>query len=105
MNPENPIQKSFLIGILMALFSTSVWAQNIQWAFKVLEYSTEETSTKYSSKQILGKPNVFPGSGQSITAWQSKGNRKEEYIKVGFLTPMKAKQLVIAETFHPGYIS
>lgn len=105
MNSENPIPKRFIIGILMMLFSTSVWAQNIQWAFKVLEYSTEETSTRYSSKQILGKPNVFPGSGERITAWQSKGNRKEEFIKVGFLTPLKAKQIVIAETFHPGYIS
>lgn len=105
MYSGNLIMKSLLIGILLTLFTSSVWAQNIQWAFKVLEYSTQETSTKYSSKQILGKPNVFPGSGQSRTAWQSKGGRKDDFIKVGFLNPMKAKQIVIAETFHPGYIS
>ena len=78
MDPRKRATKCVVLATMLSLFTNSLWAQNIQWAFKVLEYSTQETSTRYSSKQILGKPNVYPGSGERVTAWQSKGNRKEE---------------------------
>lgn len=98
------MKKTLLAGILLFAI-LPIWAQNVQWAFKILDFSSQETSQEYSSKQLLGKPNVFPASGERITAWQPKGNKNTEFVKVGFITPIKAKQIVIAETFHPGFIS
>lgn len=94
------------ISIIFALFVTLNFsiAQNVQWAFRVLDCSSQKESKAYSAKQVLGRPNVLPGSGENVNAWQPKGNRKEDFIKVGFMIPIKPKQIVIAESFNPGYI-
>jgi OmpA-OmpF porin, OOP family len=92
-----------IITILFFCFGMTK-AQDIQWAFKVLEYSSQKESKAFSAKQALGKPNVLPNNGERISAWQTQGTRKEEYIKLGFLSPMMPKQIVIAESFHPGYV-
>ncbi len=98
------------IASLLSIFiSLAINAQNMQWAYRVLEVSSENNASRkskaYSAKQVLGKPNAFPAGIDNINAWQPKGNKNEEFIKVGFLTPIKAKQVVIAESFHPGFIS
>lgn len=80
-------------------------AQKVEWSYKVLEYSSEVSSRKYSAQQAVGKPNVLPAVGQNVNAWQPKGKLKEEFIKVGFVNPIKPKQILIAESFNPGYIS
>lgn len=96
--------KNVFLFLLSILFCLQSFAQNVQWAFHVLEYSSQKESEKYSAKQVLGKPNVLPACGENTKAWQPKGG-KVEYIKVGFLNPMKAKQLIIAESFHPGFVT
>lgn len=81
-------------------------AQTVQWAFRVLESSSEKSNRASSAMQVIGKPNVYPASGENKNAWQpSDESKKEEFIKVGFQTPIKAKQIVVAETFHPGFLS
>ena len=96
------IMKKIILSIACLFCLNLVKAQEVQWAFRVLEYSSQKESRAFSANQVLGKPNVLPASGENMNAWQPKDNRKEEYIKVGFLNPMKPKQIVIAESFHPG---
>jgi len=86
------------------LFWQSFGDQKIQWASRIIEYSSEYDSIKYSAKQSLGKPTVMPQGGSSKYAWSpSKKHNKYEFIKLGF-EPMKIKQVVIAESYNPGTI-
>ena len=94
-----------LLLILVTLFSVPLAAQNVQWSFKILDYSSQKTSREYAAAQALGIPNIIKAGVENIKAWEPKGHMKEEFIKVGFLNPIKPKQLIIVETFHPGYIS
>ncbi|MDP1799892.1 MAG: OmpA family protein [Bacteroidota bacterium] len=81
-------------------------SQTVQWAYKVVDHSSQIGTKEYSAKQALGRPNVLPRSGKNANAWEPKGNgEKVEFIKVSFLTPMKAKYILIGESNHPGYIS
>jgi OOP family OmpA-OmpF porin len=87
------------MALLPAFSQTSM-----QWAFKVLEYSSQRSSKDYAAVQALGMPNVLPTGGDNVKAWEPKAE-KESYIKVGFLNPIKPKQIIVAESFHPGHIS
>ncbi len=91
--------------LLLTLISIPLWSQNVQWSFNVLEYSSQKNGKEYSAAQVLGMPNSLPSTKEKINAWQPEGSKIEEYIKVGFLIPIKAKQIIIVESFHPGYIS
>ncbi|MFN0047490.1 MAG: OmpA family protein [Cytophagales bacterium] len=94
-----------VLFIVMSLISLPFLAQNVQWGFKILEYSSQRKNKEYSAKQALGLPNALPMGVENISAWQPKGNTAEEFIKIGFLTPTKPKQIIIVESFHPGYLS
>jgi outer membrane protein OmpA-like peptidoglycan-associated protein len=73
----------------------------VQWATKVIDFSTQLTSVQYSSQQILGKPNVMPYGGQNPSAWTPDRKGKKEFIKVGFDNPMQVQQIAIAESANP----
>jgi OOP family OmpA-OmpF porin len=94
-----------ILLLLFVLLSIPLWSQDVQWSFKILEYSSQKDSRDYSAVQALGIPNVLPQGKENIHAWEPKGNMEEEYIKVGFLNPIKPKQIIIVESFHPGYVS
>lgn len=101
--------------IVLALFLCSVSissAQHVQWASKVLGFSTEYTDDASSAKQALGKPNVVPTGGDSPMAWAvGKGDdeghelKDPAYIKLGYATPMKIQQVAIAENSGPGAVT
>lgn len=97
------------IGIsLFVLISTPVFAQHVQWANQILGFSSERGTKEYSAKQVLGKPNKCPATGDSPCAWipltGPNDGPVEEWIKVGFDRPMKIQQVAIAENFYPGAI-
>ncbi|MBC7391460.1 MAG: OmpA family protein [Opitutaceae bacterium] len=96
-----------LLLITSLLISQVTLAQDVQWAFKVLEYSSQKDIKAFSSKQVIGKPNVFPATGESVNAWQYNDakERDQEFIKVGFFVPIKPKKVYIGESYNPGYIS
>jgi OmpA-OmpF porin, OOP family len=96
------IKSLFIILFIVAI---PAFAQNVQWAYKVLDYSSPKSSKEFAAEQSLGKPNVMPANGGNIKAWQPKKNEKTSHIKVGFLNPLKAKQIIIAECYNPGHIS
>ncbi|MFQ3576628.1 MAG: OmpA family protein [Cytophagales bacterium] len=93
------------IYIVFLLFSAHVFSQNVQWASKVIEKSSQNTKTKGAAEQALGEPSVFPQGGKSPCAWKPSAKSDKEYIKVGFEKPMKVSQIIIAENAKPGCIT
>lgn len=90
-----------LLSILLVLVTFTVQSQTVQWASRVIDFSTELTPVQYSAEQILGKPDVMPSGGESPNAWTPERANKKEFIKVGFDNPIKIRQIAIAESFNP----
>ena len=97
--------KTLIKVALLVCISLSAQAQSIHWAFKVLDKSSEKSNRDYSANQVLGYPNVYPTSGSNTLAWEPSGKGKEEFIKVGFVRPIKARKLVVVETNNPAQIT
>jgi OOP family OmpA-OmpF porin len=90
------------LGVLSLL--NCAYGQQVQWASKVLEFSSELTPVQYSAQQALGKPNVLPAGGQNPNAWTPDKPKRSEFIKLGFANPMQIQQVAIAESYNPGAI-
>ena len=85
--------------------SFSLYSQaTVQWASRVIDYSTELTELQYSADQILEKPNILPSGGDNPNAWTAFKNDTEDYIKIGFSLPMPIQQIAIGESYNPGAI-
>jgi OOP family OmpA-OmpF porin len=97
------MKATYLFIILFAI-SLPNFAQEVQWASQVLEYSSQFGKRQYSVNQVVGKPNVLPNLGASPNAWAPRKKDKYEYVKVAFDRPTKIKQIAIAETHNPGGI-
>ncbi len=96
------MKNTFLL--LLLLLSIPLYSQNIQWSYTILDHSSQKNSKENSAIQALGRPNSLSVGINSINTWQPKNNSGEEFIKVGFLTPIIPKQIVIIESTNPGYI-
>ncbi len=94
-----------IILIALLMFSLNAFSQHVKWADEVLDYSSQFGKRQYSVNQVTGKPNVLPNLGASPNAWSPKKKGKEEFVKVGFRSPIKIQQIVIAETHNPGAIN
>lgn len=90
--------------LLIAALSQVSKAQVVQWASKVIEFSSELTPVQYSAAQALGKPNVLPAGGQSPNAWAPDKPKRKEFLKLGFANPISIKQIAIAESYNPSAI-
>lgn len=94
--------KRLLPAIIVLFFSSfGASAQVVQWASKVIEFSSELTPAQYSAQQVLGKPNVMPAGGQNPNAWVPDKPNRKEFIKLGFEKPMSITQIAIAESHNP----
>ncbi|GAB3512660.1 OmpA family protein [Emticicia fontis] len=100
-------------GVIFLLFSITFTAdaQLIQWANKVIGFSSERTDPatqgpEYRASQILGSPSKLPQTGDTKAAWSPAGadTNGDEWIKVGFEKPIKIKQVSIGENHNPGAI-
>src|SRR3954471_2344066 len=80
------------------------FTQTVQWASKVIEFSSELTPVQYSAQQALGKPNVLPAGGQNPNAWSPDKPKRKEFLKLGYATPMSIRQIAIAESYNPSAI-
>ena len=92
-----------ILPVLVILCVTYVTtsAQVVQWASKVLQFSTELTPAQYSAQQVLGKPNVLPAGGQNPSAWAPDKPNRKEFLKLGFDKPMSIRQIAVAESHNP----
>lgn len=102
----------FAISLLLTISSTQ--AQKILWANEVLEFSSEWTASRHlvllgdeshKAKQVLGEPNIYPGSKGSTRAWAPKNPKSYDFIKVSFSEAIQIKQIAIAESLNPTAIS
>ncbi len=87
---------------------SSLQAQSVQWASKVVGMSSEYTQgsgQQYRAVQVLGKPNKLPQAESGASAWRaSSPNAGEEWLKVSFETPTAVRQVAIGENFGGGCI-
>ncbi|HEX6224547.1 MAG TPA: OmpA family protein [Chryseolinea sp.] len=90
--------------VFLTSISLSTTAQIVQWASKVIEFSSELTPIQYSAKQALGKPNVLPAGGQSPNAWAPDRPKQKEFLKLGYDNPVSIRQIAIAESHNPSAI-
>lgn len=98
------MKRSLLPFLLLVGTSLHLSAQEVQWATKVIEFSSELTPVQYSAQQVLGKPNVLPSGGQNPNAWAPDKPKRKEFLKVGFANPMNIQQVAIAESHNPSAI-
>lgn len=89
---------------ISAVISIPVISQDVQWASRVIDFSSELSPKEYSSKQVLGKPNVLPEGGDSPNAWLPANPNKVEYIKVGFDHPSRIQQIDVGESYNPSAV-
>ena len=76
-------------------------SQVVQWASKVIDFSSELTPVQYSADQALGKPNVLPAGGQNPNAWTPDKPKRLEFLKLGYSNPIQIQQIAIAESHNP----
>jgi OOP family OmpA-OmpF porin len=98
--------KRFLLSVFLftGLTFTTQAQIVVQWATKVIGFSSELTPVQYSAKQALGKPNVLPAGGQNPSAWSPDKPGGKEFIKLGFDRPANVRQIAIAESHNPSAI-
>ncbi len=97
-------QLPLLLSLIFVTFFQT-YAQDTNWADKVIEYSSELEETQYSVKQLLGKPNVYPWGEGSPSAWTPSRPGREEFVKVGFDNPKPIRQIAIAESYNPSALT
>lgn len=96
--------------LFFALLFTSFLRSNaqdsieVQWVSHIIEASSELSPREFSAQQIIGKPNVMPGSSESPNAWMARKEDQEDYVKVGFAKPMRIRQIAIAESANPSAV-
>lgn len=98
------MKTTLLSCLILVGFSVTLKAQEVQWATKVIDFSSELTPVQYSAKQVLGKPDVLPSGGQNPNAWAPDKPKRKEFLKVGFDNPMNIQQIAIAESHNPSAI-
>jgi OmpA-OmpF porin, OOP family len=98
------MKKFLLPSLFIVAFINVSTAQVVQWASKVIDFSTELTPVQYSAKQALGKPDVMPAGGQSPNAWTPDKPKRKEFLKLGFDRPVNVRQIAIAESYNPSAI-
>ncbi len=98
--------KNLYLTIIL-IVSNTLNAQTVEWAYKVLGFSSQLSSPKFSANQVLGKPNTMPDYGFSNCSWTPKTQNSllDEWIKVAFLNPINVQQIIFAENFNPGAVS
>ncbi len=95
------INRFLTASVVLSLCQLAASAQVVQWASKVIEYSSQLTPIQYSAQQALGKPNILPGGGENPNAWMPDQHSRKEFLKLGFETPMNIRQIAVAESLNP----
>ncbi len=96
--------KKYLLLVIITL-SFSVNGQQIQWANRLIKYSSDLGGKQYGIKRILGKPDVFPQAGNSPNAWApKKALDGYEIVEVGFEKPQSVKQVAVFENLNAGCV-
>jgi outer membrane protein OmpA-like peptidoglycan-associated protein len=105
------MQKRYALCFTLLLTVLITEAQEVQWANKLVGFSSEfqkdNVGQEGHASQVLGRPNTLPPYGDNSCAWSpyNSDSNVEEWIKVGFQSPQKAKQVVVIENFNQGAVT
>lgn len=97
--------RKFTFLLIFGLLSAFSYGQQVQWASKVLDFSSEMSERQYSAEQVTGQPDALPADGESPNAWTPRRPNRDEFLKVAFAEPMRIRQIAIAENFNPTAVS
>ncbi|MCP4460763.1 MAG: OmpA family protein [Cytophagales bacterium] len=98
------MRKVFALFLGLFFYGASLAQETVIWGSEVVDVSSEFSPYEYSGIQALHKPNVLPAGGDNPNAWRPKNDNSEQFIMVSFKTPIKAKQVAIAESENPGAV-
>jgi hypothetical protein len=92
-----------LCGVLFVFFSVN--AQQVQWANKLIKFSSDLGGKQNGIKRILGRPDAFPQGGSSPNAWMPKNALDGyEWVEVSFEKPQTVKQVAVFENLNAGCV-
>jgi OmpA-OmpF porin, OOP family len=86
------------------LVNINVFAQQVLWSSKILDFSTQYETNDYSTVKLLGPPDVPSDAGMHPAAWMAKSPDAKEFLAVGFDSAINVRQIAIFESFNPGAI-
>lgn len=106
----------FLVIIVPAIVLQAQQSQTepqVQWASRIVRISSQLKPTgQYSAEQLLGKPNIISRAGETNPCSWASGKdiirtpvSITDIIRVAFVYPVVARQVVVAENFNPGAIT
>ncbi|RXR20487.1 hypothetical protein EQG63_00725 [Flavobacterium amnicola] len=96
--------KPVLVIIIFNLM-LSAQAQQVQWAHKLIKFSSDLGGKQNGIKRILGKPDALPQCGNSPNGWSPKNALDgREVVVVGFEKPQSVKQIAIFENLNAGCV-
>ncbi len=95
-----------IIILIIILAKLNLFSANIQWASKLIGFSTQISTSAGSAKEILGKPSIMLDFGNSGSAWSPKddSNKDDDWIQIGFDSSQFVSQISIYENYNPGSI-
>lgn len=98
--------KLLTVLFFASLFFVHSASAQIQWASRVLSYSSQRDEKAYSAKEALGAPSKLPSYGDCGCSWTPSmpNNNLEEFIRVGFEKKINVRTIIISENFNAGAI-
>lgn len=76
------------------------------WATGVELFSSQYKTTGWNADQALGIPDVYPRHADDSRAWAPAGQDDTlEWIVVRFDPPVRARSVVVVESFNPGAVA
>ena len=95
----------YFFTILSILFCTDlILAQDVLWASKIIQFSSQFGDKAYSAQQVLGPPNALPTYGKSMVAWAPDIKSSQASITVEFDRSIRVQQIAIGENLLAGSI-
>lgn len=101
------IKLCYLLFVILGQLIPENAFSGIQWADRVIYFSTQLGIKQFSAIQALGKPNVLPTFGFTPCAWTPRNirSRDEEFLHLGFAQPQLVKTIIINLNNSPNCIS
>ncbi|MDI9257524.1 hypothetical protein [Flavobacterium sedimenticola] len=98
------MKRILFLSFSLAL-SFTINAQQIQWAHKLIKFSSDLGGKQNGVKRVLGKPDAFPQGGSSPNAWMPKNALDGyEWVEVSFEKPQTVKQIAVFENLNAGCV-
>ncbi len=93
------------LSVVILIFSVlEVAAQDVLWASKVIDVSSEYSGNEFSATRVLGKPDAMWLGNKKSNMWRPRKAKRKSFIMVSFDQPIKVNQVIIAEGEGPGAI-